>query len=241
MRRVDYAAALIEQNRLLGELTRDADPSTPISTCPGWTLQQLVRHVGRGHRWAATMVTERATEAADPRTVSGGKPLGDVVTWLHDCASDVVEAVAATGADEPIWTFTGPRPAAWWIRRRLHEETVHRADAALALGVPVDLTPELAADGLSEWLGLLEARPSVLEPGATLHLHATDPGLGEAGEWLVRGGAEHITWEHGHGKGDTAVRGSAVDLLLAAVRRTHDVQVLGDEKTWTQWLERTGF
>ncbi len=241
MRRVDYAAALIEQNRLLGDLTRDADPSTPIPTCPGWTVQQLVRHVGRGHRWAATMVRERATQPADPRTVAGGKPLGDVVTWLHDCAAEVIDAVAATGADTPIWTFTGPKPAAWWIRRRLHEETVHRADAALALGVPVDLTAELAADGLSEWLDLVTARPSVLDPGTTLHLHATDDGIGSDGEWMIRGAADHITWEHGHGKGDAAVRGSAVDLLLAAVRRTHDVQVLGDEKTWTQWLERTGY
>lgn len=244
MRRVDYAAALIEQNRLLGELTRDADPSTPIPTCPGWTLQQLVRHVGRGHRWAATMVRERAETPADPRTVADGKPPADadgVITWLNGCADAVVDAVEATGADTPIWTFTGPKPASWWIRRRLHEETVHRADAALALGVPVDLTPDLAADGLSEWLDLVTARPSVLDPGATLHLHATDSGLGEAGEWLIRGGGEHITWEHGHGKGDAAVRGSAVDLLLATVRRTHDVQVLGDEKTWTQWLERTGY
>jgi hypothetical protein len=80
-----------------------------------------------------------------------------------------------------------------------------------------------------------------MEPGATLHLHATDDGLGAAGEWLIRGGAEHITWEHGHGKGDAAVRGTAVELFLAAVRRTHDVQVLGDERTWAGWLERTGY
>lgn len=241
VRRVDHAAALIGQNRLLGELIRDADPATPVPTCPGWTLQQLVRHVGRGHRWAATMVRERATTATDPRTVAGGKPPGDVVAWLHDCAADVIDAVAATGAEVPVWTFTGPQPAAWWVPRRLHEETVHRADAALALHVPVDLTPELAADGLSEWLDLVAARPPVLEPGATLHLHATDPALGAAGEWMIRGGEEHITWEHGHGKGDAAVRGSAVDLLLAAVRRTHDVQVLGDENTWTRWRERTGY
>lgn len=241
---MDFAVALTEQNRLLGELTRDADPSTPVPTCPGWTLQQLVRHVGRGHRWAAAMVRERAGSPADPRTVADGKPPADpdgVLAWLHESAAAVIDAVAATGADVPIWTFTGPRPAAWWIRRRLHEETVHRADAALALGVPVDLAPEPAADGLSEWLDLLTARPSALDDGATLHLHATDDGLGSDGEWMIRGVGGVLTWEHGHGKGDAAVRGSAVDLLLAAVRRTHDVQVLGEEKTWTRWLERTTF
>lgn len=249
MRRVDHDAALIEQNRLLGALTRDADPTTPVPTCPGWTLQQLVRHVGRGHRWAATMVAERAESPADPRTVADGKPPADpdgALAWFHDCATALTDAVAATGADTPIWTFTGPKPAAWWIRRRLHEETVHRADAALALGVPFDLSSELAADGVSEWLGLLSARrsdegPAALDEGATLHLHATDSGLGEDGEWLIRGAGDHITWEHGHGKGDAAVRGSAVDLLLAVTRRAHHIQVLGEEKTWAQWLDRTGF
>ena len=42
------------------------------------------------------------------------------------------------------------KPAGWWIRRRVHEQTVHRADAALALGVGFQLDPELAADGVSE-------------------------------------------------------------------------------------------
>jgi hypothetical protein len=50
---MDYAAALIEQNRVLGELLRDADWSVPVPTCPDWTLLQLLRHVGRGGRWAA--------------------------------------------------------------------------------------------------------------------------------------------------------------------------------------------
>ncbi|WP_432278328.1 maleylpyruvate isomerase N-terminal domain-containing protein [Nocardia carnea] len=29
---------------------------TPIPTCPGWTLADLVTHVGRARRWAATMI-----------------------------------------------------------------------------------------------------------------------------------------------------------------------------------------
>jgi hypothetical protein len=49
-------------------------------------------------------------------------------------------------------TFVGPRAAAWRTRRRLHETTVHRADAAIAVGAPYELRAELAADGISEWL-----------------------------------------------------------------------------------------
>jgi uncharacterized protein (TIGR03083 family) len=243
---MDHAAALVEQNRLLAELTREAAPDTAVPTCPGWTLQQLVRHVGRGDRWAATIV--RTGEFVDPREVTGGKPGDDVTGWLHESPRTLLDAVAESGPDVPVWTFLGPRPAAWWIRRRLHESTVHRADAALALGVDYAIEPALAADGVSEYLTLVAARPAgdgpPLAAGTTLHLHATDDGLGAAGEWLVRGtDSGGIAWEHGHGKGAAAVRGPAADLLLAVHRRipASAVQVLGDAAVFDTWLEGTVF
>ena len=147
-----------------------------------------------------------------------------------------------------MWTFTGPRPATWWIRRREHEVLVHRADAALALGPDFTVAAERAADGMSEYLDLLAARgPDAEDPaladGAVLHLHATDDGLGTAGEWLVRGAAGGVVWEHGHGKGDVAVRGPAADLLLAVMRRrpADSVETIGDTALWEHWLTRSGF
>ena len=251
---MDYTAALAEQNGLLGELLRDADPATAVPTCPGWTLQKLLTHVGRGDRWAATIVRERAEHPVDIRTIADGKPpedRDDAVTWLSASVPLLVEAVAATGADTPVWTFTGPKPAAWWIRRRLQESVVHRADAAIALGVPYEVDPAVAADGVSEWLDLLAARPadadaSLLSDGATLHLHATDEGLGEHGEWLLRLGDDgRLVWEHGHGKGTAAVRGRAADILLSALRRIpaddERLQLIGDGNVWRAWVQRSPF
>lgn len=240
---LDHDSALGAQNGLLADLVAGADPSAPVPTCPGWTLLQLFRHVGRGHRWAATIV--RTGGFVDPREVPGGRPPDDdVAGWLRQSAQEVLDAVAEVGADAPVWTFLGPRPAQWWVRRRLHEATVHRADAALAAGLPYALAPELAVDGLDEWLGLLAERrakegPAGLDPGVTLHLHATDT----PGEWLVHGGDPVITWEHGHAKATTAVRGRAQDLFLATLRRTDAdaVEVFGDPSVWRTWLDRTHF
>src|SRR5206468_10595669 len=106
------------------------------------------------------------------------------------------------------------------------------------------------ADGISEWLDILTSREipddgPVLPDDATLHLHATDDGLGAAGEWLVRSERGRVAWEHGHGKGIAAVRGSAADLLQAVLRRIPAddlrLQVLGDTAAWRTWLERTAF
>jgi hypothetical protein len=43
-----------------------------------------------------------------------------------------------------------------------------------------------------------------------VHLHATDV----EGEWLVTLGGSTVAVEHGHAKGDAAVRGTAADLHL---------------------------
>ncbi len=247
---MDPATALLEENRRLGELLHAADLEIPVPSCPGWVLRQLLTHVGRGDRWAAMIVRERADARVDIRTVPDGKPpADDVVGWLADSPRLLIDAVAA-GPEVPVWTFTGPKPAAWWVRRRLHESVVHRADAAIALGVPFTVEAERAADGLSEWLDILTSRPATeagpaLPDGATLHLHATDDGLGAAGEWLVRSEGGRVAWEHGHGKGAVAVRGTASELLQAVMRRIPAddprLQVLGDAAAWRTWLERTPF
>ena len=251
---MDYAEALLEQNRAFGEVIRSADPSTPVPTCPGWSLSQLFRHVGRGDRWAAQIVADRADHYLDPRTVDEGKPPPDpdeAISWLHGGAQRLIDAVEQVGEETPVWTFLGSRPAYWWVRRRLHEATVHRADAALALALDYTLTPELAADGIGEWLERVAAQsgrdgaPLPLENGQTVHLHATDPGLGAAGEWTIRADGDRITWSHGHDKSAVALRGGAVDLLLAVVRRVPvadtDIAVFGDAAIWQNWLDHTPF
>ena len=249
---MDFRAALLEQTQAFGELIRAGDPSTPIPTCPDWTLKQLFRHVGRGNRWAAQIIHDRRMDALDPREVHDGKPPDDpdaAIEWLNDGAQLVIDAVEGVGSGTKVWTFLGPRPAGWWIRRRVHEATVHRADAAQALGVDYELSPELAGDGISEWLERVAVQSKPQSPplpaGQTLHLHATDPVLGVTGEWTITSDEEGISWSHEHAKGTVALRGPAKDLLLAIVRRRTaaeaGIEVFGDTAVWDRWLEHTPF
>jgi uncharacterized protein (TIGR03083 family) len=250
---VDHTALLIDEHRAFADIVAGADPAADVPTCPGWTVQQLFRHVGRGVRWAAQMVHDRADQALDPRAVPDGKPPEDsaaATDWLMDGTDKLVQAVAVTGPDTAVWTFIGPRPAQWWIRRRLHEAVVHRADAAIAAGVDFDLAPDVAADTVTEWLELaVHTRPGAqpaLDPGQSMHVHATDDGLDEAGEWTVAADADGaLTWSHGHAKGSVAVRGPAVALLLAITRRRAaaevDIELIGDASVWQSWLDRTAF
>lgn len=249
---MDFAGAFVQENRAFAELFDGVDESTPVPTCPEWNLKQLFRHVGRGDRWAAQIVREQREDYLDPRTVEGGKPPADpaaAIPWLHGGAQQLVDAVELTGGHTPVWTFLGPRPASWWIRRRLHEVAVHRADAAIAVGGDFTLEPTLAADAITEWLERVVVQaggngaPLPLGPDHTLHLHATDPGLGEAGEWTVAVDQGRITWSHQHGKGSAALRGGATELLLAMLRRRPladtGIELFGDAGVWENWLDRT--
>jgi uncharacterized protein (TIGR03083 family) len=248
---VDFRAALLDQTRAFGELIRSADPSTPVPTCPDWTLKQLFRHVGRGNRWAAQIIADHRVHELNPRDVRDGKPPDDpdaAIDWLNEGAQLIIRSVDQVGSDARVWTFLGPRPAGWWIRRRLHEVTVHKADAALSVGEAIDLPPELAADGVSERIELMANQKTpqpALDRGQTMHLHATDDGLGPTGEWTVVHDEDGVWWSHEHAKGDVALRGSATDLLLAITRRRTaaelGIEIFGDTAVWDRWLERTPF
>lgn len=241
---MDFAAALIDENGAFADALRGADLATPVPTCPGWTLKQLMRHVGRGDRWAAQIVADRLEAPLDPREVRNGKPPDDGADeWLRGGVKELVDAVAKTGAETEVWTFIGRRPAAWWVRRRLHEVVVHRADAELALGRDFTVAADVAADGLTEWLERVVVQANDRRPlGAdqSLHLHASD-----GGEWTLRSEDGALGMTSQHEKATVAVRGDAASLLLATTRRIPAddprITVFGDADVWRSWLDRTPF
>lgn len=252
-----YLAALTAQSALFCAALDGADLHQQVPTCPEWTVYRLTEHLGRAHRFSTEIVTRRIAGSVHPGEFSVAPPPGDpdaLAGWLRDGAAALVDALRAADPQTLVWSWAGEQPVWFWARRMAHETTVHRADLELARGREVILEPDLAADAISEWFGLLcsaEAlrwRPELAElagNGEILHLHSTDPGLGEAGEWIVRRTPAGPVWEHGHTKGAVAVRGRAADLLLVLLRRVAPdqapVQVLGDPELLAHWLRHTRF
>ncbi len=240
----------------LAEILAEHDQSLPIPTCPEWTLRQLVTHVGRAHRWAAEITRTRSDVPIPFREVPDGKLPDDRAeqcAWLRAGAARIVDTAREAGGDL-VWSFTGPTPAGFWLRRMAHETLVHRADAQLASGAEPEpvIEAELAADAIDEWLMLLagglggaDERAKALPAGAGLHIHATDDGLGGRGEWMIRPDAGGLAVDPGHGKGDAALTGPAASLLLVLMRRRPvsdpAVTVHGDSAVVDGWLASTAF
>ncbi|HEX9039527.1 MAG TPA: maleylpyruvate isomerase family mycothiol-dependent enzyme [Trebonia sp.] len=251
-----YFAEIQASTAGLAEIVAEHEQSLPIPTCPEWTLRQLATHVGRAHRWAAEITRTRSATVIPFREVPDGKLPDDRAeqcAWLRAGAARIIEAVRDAGSDL-VWSFTGPVPAGFWIRRMAHETLVHRADAQLAAGAEPEpaIEAEVAADAIDEWLMLLAGglgnpgeRAKALPVGAGLHIHATEDGLGGRGEWMIRHDAGGLAVEPGHGKGDAALAGPAASLLLVLMRRRPvsdpAVTVYGDGAVIDGWLASTAF
>lgn len=244
-----------ETARLAG-LAHDADTQRPIPTCPDWTLEQLVGHVSRGHRWAAELVRRRSPEPLPFQEVVVPADPEERSEWLTAGARMLADAVRDAGPEQPVWTWQKDRSAGFWLRRMLHDEVVHRFDAELALGIEGDLAADLAADGVSDMLdtaatlsrpdiGMPSAFAGLVGAGEALQFVATDADLGPSREWSVTRGPTGVTWRHGLHPAHVTVRGPALQLLLLLNRRlpvaTAKVEIVGDQELFAHWLSNSRF
>lgn len=260
-----YYDEITASTAIIARLVADGDLATPIPTCPDWTLRKLVNHLGRAHRWAASITSTRSAEFIPFQSVPDGKAPDDeagAARWLEAGAEQLIAAVREADGD-PVWAFVvgAQAPASIWGRRMAHETLVHRADVQLAFSRPVEIEADLAADAIDEWLDVMsgpllgqpDLRAEALPVGRTLHVHAvqatpaTTAGDGEPvpSEWLVRHGDDGVTVEREHAKADVAVTGPAARLLLALLRRLPaddpSITVYGDGGLLTGWLAGTQF
>ena len=124
----DLAVAEIEA---MAASCAGADPSTPVPTCPGWDLAELMRHTGEIHRWAATMVEQSSQKRlkreqldwgvpADPADLASPQLVTAFGHGKHTCPAQPFSLAAMSMAVMPppitsTWRPTGnlPRSFAW--------------------------------------------------------------------------------------------------------------------------------
>ena len=207
---MDWIGTIEREGHALSVAARH-DFRATVPSCPGWNVDELVRHTGHSHHWAEKIVRERLD--APPSTDQVVVPHGNELGWYETGLATLLETFRAADPTDTVWTFSANRTVSFWFRRQAHETTVHRVDAEQATGRSTGIDADLAVDGIGEHLEVflpMMARRRA-EPGeGTLHLHATDI----EGEWLVRFGEGTVAVEPGHAKGDAAVRGTAPDLYL---------------------------
>lgn len=197
-----------------------------VPSCPGWTVQDLIEHLGTVHRRAIARIGSQT----DPTGIELNIPTEttEMLNWFDAGWRELDRAFTETPPSAQAWNWTGQnQTVGWMIRRQAHEAAIHRYDAELAhMGlpsvaafkslptesIPFGYVPEFAKDGLNERLYVSIAGRSNLKgslPGS-LHFHANDTEA-ESTITFIDG---VFTIEEGHSKADAAIRGTASELYL---------------------------
>ncbi|MFC4004641.1 maleylpyruvate isomerase family mycothiol-dependent enzyme [Prauserella oleivorans] len=142
-----------QEVELLVEAARIVPADTPVPTCPGWVVGDVVRHVGSVYRAALGWLVEGRRPYEWQRDPAPGQTdesyvrqgfadLREVLEW-HDPAE---RAASWWPADETY---------GFWCRRMAHDTTVHRVDVESAGGLePTGIPDDVAIDGVDEALTL---------------------------------------------------------------------------------------
>ncbi|MTD58705.1 maleylpyruvate isomerase family mycothiol-dependent enzyme [Amycolatopsis pithecellobii] len=224
MRHGEFLTIIQDQCAALRAAAVAAGPDTDVPTCPKWTVNRLVRHIGRVQSW----VGKALAGAPDRQADQPPSDWAELLSWWDEQRVKMLDGLA--DPDAPAWLpFAGYPPfAGSWARRQAHEAAIHRLDAehALTPTPSVVFPPEFAADGIDELI-------TVLVPGrddwsgsrfeGTVILRATDAGR----EWNVRL-APGVPPAPGAGAPDLTIEGSA-DAVYRRVWGRPSVAVVAGE------------
>jgi len=211
----DFVAALERDGAAFIEACEAAGLGAPVPACPDWTVSDLLWHLAEVHHFWRTIVAEQRDTwegyEQPPRPSDAELP-----AFFRSGLAATVATLGAAHPQQPNWTWSEQRDAAFVVRRMAHETAVHRWDAEQAAGQPVPIEARLASDGIDEFLEHFIASDGAVadDVAGSVHIHCTDV----AGEWTIRN-EDGFVVRREHSKGDCAIRGAASDILLVLWRR----------------------
>jgi len=227
-----------------------------VPTCPGWTVADLVAHVGQTQRWVSEIIERRIADPTQLPTHVAISPTEPDAwpTWLTDGGARAVEACSDEAMTADVFNAAGDDRTGgqFWLDSLLNEAVIHGADAAYAAGQDVEIDADIAADLISNHLAMLtsptwaarrpESAIALHGDGETLSWHATDV---PAGQWFIERRPDGARWQPRTGEADVSIDGPASTLLLVLTRRrpltgeADGLSVAGELDLVRHWIDHT--
>jgi len=240
----ELLAVLLREGELTATAASRAGLNPAVPSCPGWTVGDVVGHLGGVYRWATTILVEErqvAMALEERAALREVWPAGDLLLpWFRDVCRSAVGALQSADPHLDCWTFLpADSPRAFWARRLAHETGVHRADVEAAVGAVSPFPVPVALDGIEEMLFGFAARKRSLpvDSPRELRLCPTDAEVG----WRVSLAPDGVHVSRERGDGDCRVTGTASSLFLLLWNRPMptEVEVSGDHLVidlWRDWI-----
>lgn len=206
-----------------------------VPSCPGWSMADLVMHLGGVHRMVEPLIKHRLTAPIqadpgklglpaardgwpDPANAPNRGPIpATLIDWFAEGARALETQFRTTDPAERVWTWSAEQTVGFWVRMQTIEAAIHRWDAELAVGEPRPMEPELAEDAVAQTF-------EVMAPARRWRREAL-PGSGErflfrqtdgTGSWTVRFEGDEVRFAFGDtsGEWDVELAGTASNLML---------------------------
>jgi uncharacterized protein (TIGR03083 family) len=233
----EYLGYLGEHAPALATAAEATGLAGDVPTCPGWTVADLVGHIGSVHRWAIAILQ---AEPGSGRIAMPSAPETGLLDWYRAGVFQLADVLTNVPDDVAAWTFLpAPTPKAFWARRQAHETAMHRADAEAAGGGQISFPVDFAVDGIDELLNGFLARPRtmlVADPPVSVLIAPSDA----ATWWHMSINLDgRVTRMAGSQAADVTVSGPASELYLYLWNRGagESVDVVGDDRVTALWRE----
>ena len=127
----EYIATIESDSDALIAAAASVPQDNPVAVCEGWTVRDLVAHVGMVWGRAADAVA--SGELAPPTTKHTPPEDPDqLISWVSGMRDHLTDSLGSAEPDAPAWNFTdGSHTAGWWQRRMSIETMLHRWDCLL--------------------------------------------------------------------------------------------------------------
>src|SRR5258706_9355132 len=104
---MDYLEAIRRESDLFYVTADKADPTLGVPSCPGWSIADLVWHLGEVHWFWATDVELRGTDLGEIEEDKPQRPPGyrDLVAFGRSQVDRLVAVLSETADDVPVWTW----------------------------------------------------------------------------------------------------------------------------------------
>ena len=128
----------------------------PVPTTPGWTVGDVISHLGQVHRQKAHIVRELIVDGEPDFGSFAAPPGAELLEWFEEGFHDLAEVLSVADPATHVHTWHRPdQTVGFWIRRMAHETLIHRVDTELGHGDHSPVDPVLGADGVDEILDVM--------------------------------------------------------------------------------------
>jgi uncharacterized protein (TIGR03083 family) len=220
----------------LREVAAGADLGAAVPSCPGWTMADVLRHVGEVYlEKVECMRLGRSPDPWPPEGLNDEPPL----QLLDRSYAALTGEFAARQPEDHAYTWYGPdQSVGFWIRRMAQETVIHRVDAELGAGAAIaEIPDDLATDGIDELLVAFVQYGTTNWPDYFTELLSSAGGRAvriatPQRSWLLRLGTRDVRVEQPESDSPAAtVQGPAPDVLLWLWSRGgEDATTTGDEQ-----------